>query len=174
MVEPVTGWWRANAVGLGALVVLVPALAATILWNETAPGVANSPTRAIALAPGATTEYAGATVGPVTAEFTELPLQPQSTRVVTVAVEVDPGEEPLACTRPVLREVGGRERQWTATSDLGREWDPDRQTLCDSEATAPFTLELDYLVPEDASGPFAVEVGSPAAYPEFVSAVVAP
>ncbi|MFB7894458.1 hypothetical protein ACFC1I_19805 [Microbacterium sp. NPDC056044] len=174
MGEPVTGWWRSNALGLGALIVLVPALAVTIWWNETAPGVANSPTRAIALAPGAATEYAGAVVGPVAAEFADLPLALQETRVVTVAVEVDPGAAPFACTQPVLREVGGRERQWNAASDLGREWDPDRQTLCDPEATAPFTLELDYLVPEDASGPFVLEVASPDAYPEFVSAVVEP
>jgi hypothetical protein len=94
--------------------------------------------------------------------------------VVTVAIEVDPGAAPFVCTVPVLREVGGSERQWNATSDLDREGDPDRQTYCDTESTAAFTLELDYLVPEDASGPFEVEVGSPDAYPEFVSAVVEP
>ena len=32
--EPVTGWWRANAVALGALVVLIPATALTMSWNE--------------------------------------------------------------------------------------------------------------------------------------------
>jgi len=174
MGEPVTGWWRSNAVGLGALAVLIPALALTIGWNETAPGASNSPTRADALTPGSSTDYAGAVVGPVQADVVELPLAPQGTRVVTVAIEVDPGASPFSCASPVLREIGGSGRQWNARTDLGREWDPDRQTFCDAESTARFTLELDYLVPDDASGPFAVELGSPEAYPEFVSAVVEP
>ena len=29
-----TGWWRTNAVALGALVVLAPALVGVVAWNE--------------------------------------------------------------------------------------------------------------------------------------------
>ena len=169
-----SGWWRSNAIALGALVVLVPAAALTMSWNEWAGIRANSATEPIAVAPGDSTRYAGAMVGPATAEFTELPLAPQDGRVVSVTVRIDPGDAALACLKPVLREIDGERRQWSTRDDLGRDWDPDRWSFCNDEATAPYDLELDYLVPADASGPFSVELESAVAWPEFVSAVVAP
>jgi hypothetical protein len=171
----VTGWWRSNALALGVLVVLVPATVLTMSWNEWAEIKANSGSQPITLEPGSTVEYAGATVGPVAARFTDLPLAPPSTRVVAVTLQLDPGEPPITCTAPVLREVGGAQRQWDASGeDLGREWDPDVWSFCTSDATGPYELQLDYLVPDDASGPFVVELESAAGWPEFVSAVIDP
>ncbi|WP_194410333.1 hypothetical protein [Microbacterium cremeum] len=167
-----TGWWRSNAIALGALVVLVPAAVVTMSWNEWA-GLRQA-TEPISVASGESVRYADALVGPVAAEFTRLPQAPQDARVVTVTVPIDPGDPAIACSPFVLREVGGARREWAPRSDLGREWDSDRKTYCDDEATAPYEVELDYLVPEDASGPFTVEFGSAGSYPEFVSAVVTP
>lgn len=169
-----TGWWRANAVALGAIVVLVPATYAALTWNEWSSVLENSPSQAVVLEPGDEIEYDGATIGPASAEFTRLPGMPAGTRVVTVTMHVEPGDPPLQCSPPKLYEVGGLQRQWTARTDLDREWDPDLQTLCSSEATGPYELVLDYLVPEDASGPFTVELFSASGMPEFVSAVVEP
>ncbi|NLP83411.1 hypothetical protein HF576_06115 [Microbacterium sp. CFH 90308] len=169
-----TGWWRSNAIALGALAVLIPAAALTMSWNEWAGIRQGSATEPISVAPGESVRYADAHVGPVSAEFTELPLAPQDARVLAVTVQIDPGDPPIACSAFVLREVDGAMREWTPRDDLGREWDSDRWTFCDDEATAPYEVELDYLVPEDASGPFTVEFGSAGSYPEFVSAVVAP
>ena len=169
-----TGWWRANAIALGALVVLIPATAATISWNEWAGIRQATASEPISLAPGESAEYAGASVGPASAEFTDLPLVPQGARVITVTVRIDPGDPAIACPEPVLREVGGAQRQWNAHDDLGREPSSNRWTFCDSEATAPYDMEIDYLVPDDASGPFTVELSSGTELPAFVSAVVAP
>jgi len=171
---PVTRWWRSNALALGAIVVLVPATYAAMSWNEWSSVLQNSASQAVTLQPGDEIEYAGATVGPATAEFTQLPDMPPRTRVVTVTLHIDPGDPPITCSPLPLREVGGLERQWDARDDLGREWDPDIQTFCDSEAEGAYDLLLDYLVPEDVSGPFAVEVKSVEGWPEFVSAVVEP
>lgn len=169
-----TGWWRSNAIALGALVVLVPTAALTMSWNEWSGIRQGTATEPIRVAPGESVRYADALVGPVSAKFTELPLVPQDARVVTVTVPVDPGEPAIACSPFVLKEAHGAGREWTPRDDLGREWDSERRTFCDDEATAPYEVELDYLVPEDASGPFTVEFGSAGSYPEFVSAVVAP
>lgn len=174
MDEPVSGWWRANAVALGAIVVLVPATYAALTWNEWSSVLQNSPSRAVVLEPGDQIDYAGATIGPASAEFTRLPDMPAGTRVVTVTMHVDPGDPPLKCGTPQLHEVGGRQRQWNARNDLGREWDPDLQTLCSSEATGPYDLVLDYLIPDDVSGPFTVELSATSEWPEFVSAVIEP
>lgn len=174
MGESVSGWWRSNAVALGALVLLVPATYAALMWNEWSDVRQNTATQPITVDPGDTVDYEGATIGPASAEFTELPDIPQGTRVVTVTMHVDPGDPPLGCGPPELREVGGLQRQWDARDDLGREWDPDTTTLCSSEATGPYDLLLDYLVPDDVSGPFTVELFSASAAPLFVSAVVAP
>jgi hypothetical protein len=170
----VTGWWRSNAIALGALVVLIPAAALTMSWNEWAGIRQGTATEPITVASGESVRYADALVGPVSAEFTELPDAPKDARVITVTLQIDPGDPAIACSPFVLKEVDGARREWTPRDDLGREWDEDRWTYCDDEATAPYEIELDYLVPEDASGPFAVEFGSVESYPEFVSAVVAP
>ncbi|GAA5206374.1 hypothetical protein [Microbacterium kyungheense] len=169
-----SGWWRSNAVALGALVLLVPATYAAMSWNEWSTVLENSASKAVALPPGEEIPYAGATVGPASAEFTELPDAPAHTRVVTVTLHIDPGDQSFSCTVPQLREADGHRRQWDARDDLGREWDPDIHTFCDSEAEGPYDLTLDYLVPDDASGPFVVELESVAGRPEFVSAVVEP
>lgn len=169
-----TGWWRANAVALGALVILVPATWLIVSWNEWADLDANTARRPLTLEPGASIEYAGATIGPVTGEHADRPLTPEGTRVVTVTVPIDPGAAAFGCSQPTLHEQTGARREWQPTEDVGREWDSDRHTLCDSELRTPYMLELDYLVPADASGPFALEVFSSDAGPEFVSAVVEP
>ncbi|WP_203582385.1 hypothetical protein [Microbacterium hibisci] len=169
-----TGWWRANALALGAIALLVPALILTISWNEGPAGDATLGTRPLTLDAGESMSYAGATVGPASAAFTDLPLAPQDTRVVSITLRIEPGSRAFGCTTPVLRETTGTQRQWNATDDLGREWDPDVQTFCDPDDTAPYELELDYLVPADASGPFAVELASATALPEFVRAIVEP
>jgi hypothetical protein len=172
--ESVTGWWRSNALALGALVVLVPATYAAVTWNEWSAVLQNSASQPITVEPGDHAEYAGATVGPASADFTELPDAPEGARVVTVTLHIDPGDDPLACSELELREIGGLARQWNAREDLGREWDPDRHSSCSSEIEAPYDLLLDYLVPADAAGPFVVELKSVAGWPEFVRAVVEP
>ncbi len=174
MGEPVTGWWRSNAVALGVLVVLVPATYAALTWNEWSSVLQGGPSQAVTVQPGDTLEYAGATVGPASAEFSELPSAPQGARVLTVTLHIDPGDPVLHCRTPELHEISGRERQWDANDDLGRKWDADRWTSCNPEATGPYDLVLDYVVPDDVAGPFTVKLYSASALPEFVSAVVEP
>ena len=170
-----TGWWRKNAVALGALAVLIPAVVVSVAWNEWSEYDLNRASRPLAVAPGDSVEYGGATVGPATARFRDDPLAPQGSRVVSVKLRVEPGDPALVCLSPILREADGAARQWSAASyELDRGWDADRPTSCVAEATAPYTMDIDYLVPLDASGPFTVELDSVDSWPEFVSAVVEP
>jgi hypothetical protein len=155
-----TGWFRSNAVALGVLVVLVPATTLAIGWNEWSGGGYASLPRTVEA--GDAIAYGGATVGPATAEFTHAPLAPDAARVVSVHVPIDPDRLGYQCAIPLLREVGGAQRQWNATSgyDLDPDHDSDLREICDSERAAPYTLDVSYVVPRDASGPFTVEVVS--------------
>ena len=171
-----TGWWRANAVPLGVLLVLVPATTIAVGWNEWWGYYSGRASIPIAVEAGDSTEYAHATVGPATAEFTDRPLAPEDARVVAVRILIDPHGLGFSCAIPQLRELEGSQRQWDAASayDLDPERDFDLRESCDSETAAPYTLDLDYLVPLDASGPFTVEVTSAERIPEFARLIVEP
>jgi hypothetical protein len=168
----VTGWWRANAVALGALAVLAPALIGVVAWNEWSK---HDVGQSMHVEAGATAMYSDARIGPAKAEYRDDPLAPAHTRVVSVSLPIDPGDPAITCTPPQLREIGGAGRTWDAASyELDRGWDAQRPTSCVAEATEPYTMVIDYIVPEGASGVFAVELESAESWPVSVSAVVEP
>ncbi|MCP2635832.1 hypothetical protein K0817_004525 [Microbacterium sp. HD4P20] len=175
MDDALTGWWRANAAALGVLVLLVPATAAAVGWNEWSSYYSGRASIPIMVQAGESAAYGEATIGPATAEFTEHSLAPSGTRVVSVRVRVDPGDPAIQCFEPPLRELEGLQRQWNSASyELDRSWDVERPTSCIADATTPYTLDVDYLVPLDASGPFVVDIESGGLLPEFARLVVAP
>ncbi len=174
--RPMTrGWWRRNAVSLAAIAVLLPVTVGVIAvkeWSEWDLGHATKP---ITVEVGDTVTYAGARIGPAKAEFVDDALAPAGTRVISTTVLVTPGATPIACRTPQLRETGGAGRQWDEASfELERDFDTERNTFCDSETPIRYSLTLDYLVPDDATGPFAIEIESGDELPEFVRLVVAP
>lgn len=169
------GWWRRNAVSLASVAVLVPVTVGVIAVNEWSDYDLGHATKPITVAVGETVMYSGATIGPAKAEFADDPLAPAGTRVVSATVLVTPGSSPIACTTPVLREAGGAGRQWDEASfELDRDFDTERNTFCDSDVPIRYALTLDYLVPDDAIGPFAIEVESGDELPEFVRLVIEP
>lgn len=169
------GWWRRNALPLVAIAVLVPVTVGAIAVNEWSAYDLGHATKPISVEPGDSARYDGAQIGPASAEFTDAPGAPAGTRVVSANVLVTPGDEPISCVSPLLREAGGAGRQWgEASFELEREYDPALKTSCDSELPIRYSLTLEYLVPEDATGPFVIEVSTADALPRFVRLVVEP
>jgi hypothetical protein len=169
------GWWRRNAVSLVAIAVLVPVTVGAVAVNEWSAHDLAHATKPITVQPGDSTIYDGAQIGPARADFTAAAGAPSGTRVVSATVLITPGEEPLSCVSPTLREVGGAKRQWNEASfELDREYDAEAKTSCDSALPIRYSLTLDYLVPDDAAGPFAIELSTGDALPRFVSLVVEP
>ncbi|WP_404429290.1 hypothetical protein LG299_08765 [Microbacterium lacus] len=168
-----TGWWRRNAVALGVLVVVLPATFVTVASQESAQRGGASHDVFVAL--GESVKYAGATVGPAQAEINDDPAAPRGTRVVAVTVEIDPDPtNPIACLSPQLHEVGGLQRAWNERSvELNRGFDEDI-TSCSSEESLPYSLRLEYVVPEDATGPFTVDVNSVEGWPDLARLRVEP
>ncbi|GAA1924232.1 hypothetical protein GCM10009775_15710 [Microbacterium aoyamense] len=154
------GWWRSNALALGAIAVLAPVTAVVISLNawQDLPAMH---TRAVAV--GETAEYAGADVGPLRASFDRVEGAPPGARVIAVELELDPRRSEFACLPPELVEASGQGRRWIESSlSLDRPYDPERVTYCDTSQPGPYTLSLDYVVPSDASGPFVLELFSAA------------
>lgn len=169
------GWWRRHGFSLAAVAVLLPVTVGVIAVNEWSAHDLGHATKPITVEPGASTRYDGARIGPATAEFSDADGAPSGTRVVTATVLVAPGDEPIACVSPTLRETGGAGRQWNEASfELDLEDDFEAKTSCDSTLPIRYSLTLNYLVPDDAAGPFAIELSTGDALPRFVSLVVAP
>ncbi|MFB9644243.1 hypothetical protein [Microbacterium terregens] len=169
------GWWRRNALSLALVAVLLPVTAGVVAVNEWSEWDLGHATKPITVEPGGSAPYAGAAIGPARARFANDPAAPPGTRLVSATVLVSPGEEPISCLSPKLREESGAGRQWNeASAGLDREYDPDRLTFCDSDLPIRYSLTLDYLVPEDAAGPFVIELESAAGIPQFVRLIVEP
>lgn len=169
-----TAWWRRNALALVAIGVLIPATVGAVAvqeWSERVDGFGTAP---VVIAEGEVADYMLATIGDARAAFVDDPEAPSGARVVEVTVRVIPDlRTPLSCLSPQLREQGGLQRQWDESSDaLGRDY--DLVTSCSRSARAPYTLSLAYVVPEDASGPFTVDVGVFSANPTIARLQVAP
>ncbi|NYF17013.1 hypothetical protein HDC37_001841 [Microbacterium sp. AK009] len=170
------GWWRRNALPLGAVAILLPVgvlVPTGVEWWRWSQADPVFPTTAAA---GESVEWAGATWGPATAvDQTSLYAAdaPAGTRVLVVEIPVDPGDLSPLCTTPALRELGGAGRQWgEATTEV--DWRYERPTSCESGSPVPFTVSVPYLVPDDARGPFGVELTVPDELPGFLRLEVIP
>ncbi|MDQ0894306.1 hypothetical protein QFZ26_001861 [Agromyces ramosus] len=172
------GWWRRNAWPLAAVAALVPVTFGVIGWQEWDDYFSGHPSRAIVAQPRTSIDYAGAAWGPV--EVVELaPLEgfeaPAGSRTLEVTVPVDPGSEPVTCLAPTLHEVGGAERQWDErTYDLGEAYDRGTWNSCAGSGTEPFAIVVPFVVPDDAVGPFALDVVVDGRLPEFLRLPVGP
>jgi hypothetical protein len=169
------GWWRRNAVSLMVVAALLPLTAGVIAANQWSEWDIGHATRPITVAAGDSVSYDGGTIGPARARFDDDPVAPAGTRIVTATVLVTPGDSAISCPTPRLREAGGAGRQWDEASfELDREVDAERNTFCSPEMPIRYSLTLDYLVPEDATGPFAIEIESGNELPAFVRLIVEP
>jgi hypothetical protein len=169
-------WWRRNSAALIALAVLVPATVTAIGWREWSATyeVSSQYVRPVVVAEGEDTiEFAGATWGPVTSgTFTAddgLPV-PEGAEVIAVKIPVrnnDP-DDLIGCPSPVLVEQSTG-RQWSEMSiALDLDYDPDAPTLCSTDSAAPYEMLVPFIVPEDAVGPFWIDVMPYGEGPGFV------
>lgn len=171
-------WWRRNAWTLVVLLGLVVATVGIVGLNEWRTynwWRSSLPTE---VPPGETIELGGARWGPVSptweaswlteAQESRLEDLPSGTRLLEVAIPVDPAGEMPACGSPVLRETDGARRQWNGAGQwfywLYSAENPD---LCLADLGVAHTMVVHYLVPEDAVGPFVVDVEILDAVPRF-------
>ncbi|WP_159500230.1 hypothetical protein [Microbacterium sp. 18062] len=171
------GWWRRNAVALCALAVVVPATAAALTlpaWNDRHGALPSVPVTADA---GDRVEFSGDLWGPATAEWAPATADgieaPDGARVLEVTVPVSPDDPPASCAPPILREDGGDGRQWNDTRPFSS-FGPGGATSCDADADAPYTIVVSFILPDDAAGPFVVDIAPAEELPRFLRLPVAP
>jgi hypothetical protein len=153
-------WWRRNAIALAAVAVLLPTTAVVVGGNEWWNANQADPVFPTTVGPDTTVEFGGATWGPArwgTVAADTASDAPAGARAVVIEVPVDPRGKILSCGSPMLRETGGENRRWiNALADV--DWSYDAQSSCPSDEAVPFTIEVPYLVPDDATGPFDLEL----------------
>ncbi|WP_152545324.1 hypothetical protein [Microbacterium sp. CH12i] len=158
---------------LAALVVLVPTTVFVIGGNEWQDYFLYRSTVPIDANADGTVELDDTTWGPArSAELddTSAYTVPAGVRVIVVAVAVDPHGEPPGCLSPQLVEQSTG-RQWNEMrSELGIPYSSEESSSCivatdDEPVIDPYELILAFGVPDDAEGPFWVEVSPTDAIP---------
>lgn len=171
-----TGWWRRNLVALCALVLLIPASVVVIAGNEWADYYLYRSTLPVDAQDDGTIDLGNAVWGPVrSAEITDVSAftVPADVKVIAVAVPVDPHDELPTCMSPMLVEQSTG-RQWSeARSELGIPYSAEENATCrpaeddESPSLEPYELIVAFGVPDDAEGPFWVEVSPAEAMPRL-------
>lgn len=163
------GWWRRNILALAALALLIPGTALVIGGNEWWNYFSGRPVLPAEVAADESASYGGsvfsnANLAPLSAAGLEVPA---GTRALLVTIDVDPTADAEGCGAPSLHELEGAGRAWRMSAAL--DWyDMERPTACRSEPEGPYTIATPFLVPADATGPFAVEVVTAGELPRFL------
>lgn len=180
------GWWRTNRLALIALLVLVPVIAVGVGWNgwHFYYGFGFRKVTAVEAPEKGTVKLAGAVWGPIRsgeiADTSGLNM-PAGTRLVAAVVPVDPDGKVVHCDAPVLvQQSTGRE--WTPLrSEVGIPFSIDENERCtavladedDPESAQSFSLTVGFVVPDDVTGPFWLEV-APSGDARFVRFAIDP
>ncbi|MDR6866804.1 hypothetical protein J2Y69_001403 [Microbacterium resistens] len=175
---PRRGWWRRNAIALGAVAVLAPMTIAAVggyEWYENVfSGPASVPVDADPSGDG-TIDIGGAIWGPakgvVVTDTQGLDL-PEGTVLIGVTIPVEPQHpraegEPAYCMAPRLVEQRSGREWLQVRAELGLPYLAEEPYDCTLQEGDPFQLVIPYVVPADAEGPFWVEVPVPSADPSF-------
>ncbi|PRA80295.1 hypothetical protein [Microbacterium sp. MYb66] len=156
-------WWRSNTLALVALAALLPATAVAVGWQEWYQyfGFGARAVTAVVVPEDGTTDLAGAAWGPVRGgeieDVSGLDV-PEHTRLIAVALPVDPSTEGIGCETPSLVEQSTG-REWSPVrAEIGLDWSADEPETCLSEQSGAYELIVPFVVPDDVEGPFWVDV----------------
>jgi hypothetical protein len=171
----VSGWLRRNRGALIAAGTLALLTTIVVGGNEWWRIAQNQEIVPISAAAEQSIEFGGVRYGPASAsELVDAADAgaPEGTRVVIVEVPVDPGDIAARCpVRTALHELGGAGRTWTSSpSDV--DWYPDGPSLCGTDEPGPFVGTAWFLVPDDAAGPFGLELSLADQLPRYLRLAV--
>jgi len=162
------GWWRTNAVALCALAVLLPAAVGGTAWWQWKYAYPDSgrPLWAVVPDDSGQVELEGALWGPVRATVisdTSGLTVPENTTLIGVTVQVTPlHDEGPSCLAPQLIEQSTGRSWQSVRSNLGLMSSQEEPEKCvptlEGETAQPYQLVLPFVVPQDAQGPFWLDI----------------
>lgn len=162
--QATVGWWRRNRIALLAIVVLLPVIGIGTWLYQWQIGFSMKPAQTAVVAKAdSTVDLNGATWGPIQAgearDVTGLDV-PEDTRVIISIIPVDPDADEVHCEAPrLVQQSTGR--QWKPLrSELGVPYVTEEYERCNPGLAEPYQLVVAFVVPDDASGPFWVDVTS--------------
>lgn len=174
-----TGWWRSNAVALGALAVLIPVTFGAVVWDGWQDRNLFQNTIPVDVAAGDSLELVDASWGPIRASEiadTSGYDMPADARLIAAAIPVDPHGEPPYCIAPTLVQQSTGIRFPESRDALGVPWNSEEPTNCvtGEEGVDPYEMIVPFIVPSDAEGPFWVEVAPADAVPSVIRFSIEP
>lgn len=175
-----TGWWRRNAVALGAIAVLTPVTFGAIAWEGWQGYFLYQNSIPVDVAEDDSIDLADTTWGPIRAsEITDTTgfTVPSDARVIAAAIPVDPHGELPGCFAPTLVQQSTGIRWPESRFQLGLLSSSEEPTSCvtgDDVPTGPYELIVPFIVPDDAEGPFWVEVAPTPAVPSVIRFAIDP
>lgn len=158
------GWWRRNALALALAAALLAATVGITSWKEWTDYFGLRPTQPIAVDVAAPAEFAGATwqlVDLLAGTSDDVASIPEGTTMLLARVQITPGAETLADgTAPGCRiwlaSQGGAhgDREWNTAAQrpIGYTTSAGYEASCVPGATAPYTLEVPFIVPTEPAG----------------------
>lgn len=149
------GWWRRNALALGALVVLIPA--ALLAYDQFGFGDVRNPSLSAAASELVTVGDAQIGRATITALDPEEVGAPTGTTPVLVSLHIIPGDDALTCLGTTVAEPSTG-RTWR-TEHLTIDWRPDsfQASSCHVASAEPFDATFPVLLADDASGGLIVQ-----------------
>lgn len=155
-------WWRSQRTALIALAIAAGAAAGAYLWLDVLP---SQRTSEIVVAADDRADVAGQTLSLGSTRWDEYPA-PDGTRTLSVRLDASGGADSELCTLASLTD-----------RPSGRTWEPSREGLevpyDDTERSCvaspdSYRILLVFLLPDDAEGPFDLDMGVSAELARFV------
>lgn len=168
-----SGWWRRNAVALGALAILTPVTFGAVAWDGWQDYYLFRNTLPVNVAEGNSIDLIDTTWGPIRAselaDITGFEVPPGS-KVIAAAIPVGPHEESPSCYAPSLVQQSTGIRWSAARTYLGLASSSEEPERCvvDETDSSPYEMIVPFVVPGDVEGPFWVEVAPVEASPDVI------
>ncbi|MGL3150387.1 hypothetical protein ACSS7Z_08475 [Microbacterium sp. A82] len=169
-----TGWWRRNAVALGALALLTPVTFGALTWDGWQNQNLFKNTIPIDVEDGDTVELLDTSWGPIRAsEIADTSGfdMPADARIIAALIPVDPHGAGPSCTAPTLVQQSTGIRFPESRDEIGLGYSAEEPTTCVTDGenrVLPYEMIVPFVVPSDTEGPFWVEIASVDAVPSVI------